>query len=140
MENKKFIFSAAIFFSALFGVIYYLIFTNFVQVQEASNIYMNQVGLYKSSENATSVVSELKKSDIECFTMKKEDLIAVVCSLSDVEEETKQQQEKLSELGYAYILKSIVVENPEIIDLLHEKDYMKALEMINHESQGADAQ
>lgn len=140
MENKRFIFSAAIFFSFVFGLAYYLIFTNFVSVKEAVNIYMNQVGLYKSSDNAASVVTTLKEKDIACFTMKKNDLIAVVCSLSDNKDDTVKQQEQLTTLGYTYIEKTITVENQEIIDLLHEKDYTKALEMINNESKGNDAE
>lgn len=139
MNNKRFIFVAAIFFSFVFGLGYYLIFTNFVSVKENLNIYMNQVGLYKSSENAAGVVATLKEQNLDCFTMKKDDLIAVVCSLSDQREETVQQQEQLSALGYTYIEKSIAVENQEIIDLLHNKDYTKALEMINHESKGNDS-
>ena len=69
-----------------------------------------------------------------------DELIAVDCSLSDQEEETKGQQAKLEELGYTYIQKSMLIENPEIMDLLHNKEYSKALEMINNENKGTDAQ
>lgn len=141
MENKKFIVSAAILFSIVFGILYYMVFTNFVQVHEAEYMHMNQVGLYKSSENANNMAARLKENGFDCFTMRKDDeLIAVVCSLSDQEEETKAQQAKLEELGYTYIQKSVLIENPEIMDLLHNKEYSKALEMINNENKGTDAQ
>ena len=47
MENKKFIVSAAILFSIAFGILYYMIFTNYVQVHEAEYMYMNQVRVQK---------------------------------------------------------------------------------------------
>lgn len=140
MDSKRFIIIAAVCFSILFGSIYYFIFTNFVPVKEAATIYMNQVGLYKSSENANNVINTLKEHDIECFTMKKDDLLAVVCSLSNVREETIAQQATLAELGYTYIEKNIIIENLAIIDLLHDKNYTEALEMINNENQGNDNQ
>lgn len=141
MENKKVIYLFASIFSLLFAMIYYFLFSNLVSSNQGqqSVLYMNQVGLYKSEENANKIVEKLKEQGIQAYIFAKDDVLAVVCSLSDQEQETKQQQEKLSSLGYSYIQKSIVITNDEIIKKLQEKDYATVLEMIKSESKGNDS-
>ena len=139
MENKKVIYLFASIFSLVFAMVYYFLFSSLVSPNKQQNVlYMNQVGLYKSQENANKVIEKLKEQGIPAYILAKEDVLAVVCSLSDQEQETKQQQEKLASLGYSYIQKSVPIVNANIASKLQEKDYATVLEMIKNESQGND--
>lgn len=144
MGNKKLIYSVAIIFSVLFCFMYYTVFTRFVsepdKETQASMLYMNQVGLYKSSDNAQNVIGKLKEGNIEAYLLDKGDVTAVVCSLSLNEADTDAQQEALTSLGYSYIKKNIEIKDTSIVKLLQDKEYAKALEMIQNESKGNNSE
>lgn len=137
MNNKKVIGIVAICFSILFSGFYYVIFSTTItssdktsEKVEKKTLYMNQVGLYKQQESVKEMQDKLAKEKITSFTMKQKDLTAVVCSVSIDEKETKKEQAKLKELGLSYIQKNVTVENTEIVKLIEQKDFAKALERI----------
>lgn len=134
MENRKLIYMFGAIFSIVFALFYYVLFNSFISGSSISDktLYLNQVGLYKSEESVNDMINTLKEHQFTPYTLKKDDLIAVVCSVSTEEAETKKEQEKLTELNYAFIEKQIVVEDQTIISLLEANDYAKALELVSY--------
>lgn len=132
VENKKLIILFALLFSVLFSFAYYAIFsvTLTKSDKEVRIVYMNQVGLYEKQDSVIKVQNELKKQGFTSFTMKQNDLTAVVCSVSTDEQESKSQQEKLKNLKYSYIAKQMRVEDQEVIALIDQKEFGKALERL----------
>lgn len=132
MENKKLIVLFATAFSIFFSVIYYFLFSMTMQnaTQDSRTLYMNQVGLYKEKESVTSMEDTLKKAGLQPYAFKQKDLTAVVCSVSTKESETRKEQVKLKELKHSYIQKSVRVDDQEVVKLIDQKEYAKALERI----------
>lgn len=56
--------------------------------------------------------------------------MAVVCGVSSDEKESQQVQQKLKALKYSYIPKNVTVENSDVVKLIDEQAYDKALERI----------
>lgn len=134
MGNKKLIYFFGAMFSILFAVIYFFLFDGIIAQQDAAakTIYFNQVGLYKSSENSKQAVATLEEHGLIGYAIAKTDVTAVVCSVSEQEEETKKDQETLTNLGISYIEKNVSIEDPEILKLWSDNDIVKALEMMNY--------
>lgn len=132
MENKKLIVLFAAAFSILFSIIYYFLFSMTIQnaAKDSRTLYMNQVGLYEKKDSITSMQDTLKKAGLQAYTLKQKDLTAVVCSVNTNESETKKEQAKLKELKYSYIQKSVRVEDQEVVKLIDQKEYARALERI----------
>lgn len=141
MENRKLIYLFGAIFSILFAAFYFLLFDNFITNDKISekSLYYNQVGLYKSSENSEKSIENLKVNGIEAYPITKDELIAVVCGMSEQVEETKAQQDTLQSLGISFVEKNIVVKDSEMLSLLESKDYEKILEMIENESKGNES-
>lgn len=132
MENKKLIIVFATAFSVLFSIVYYFLFSMTITTEsnEKRTLYMNQVGLYEKKDSVTDMKKKLEKAGLKGYTMKQKDLTAVVCSVSTDEKETKKEQEMLKNLKYSYIQKSVRVEDSEVVKLIDQKEYAKALERI----------
>lgn len=135
MENRKLIYLFGCLFSLVFALIYYALFHTVLQDQDTSlTIYYNQVGLYKSDENAQSAIAHLKEQEIEAFLFPQDDVNAVICGVSASEAETKENGIQLSELEMNHIEKNITTKNAEAITAFQEKDMNKVLELIINES------
>lgn len=141
MENRKLIYLFGAIFSILFALFYFLLFDNFIasDSENGRTLYYNQVGLYKSSENSEKSIVNLKENGIDAYAITKDDLIAVVCGMSEDTFETKKQQEVLQSLGLSFIEKNIVISEPEMLTLLETKDYETLWEMISNESKGNES-
>lgn len=136
MNQRKTIILLGMLFSLVFAFFYNVLFTFVLQEteQESRVLFVNQVGLYEKDKSIQSMQKKLEESGIESYTMKQQDVTAVVCGVSTQEEENTEIQEKLKELKYSYITKKITVENAEIIAYIDEKNYEQALERIGNES------
>lgn len=132
MENKRLIMMFAILFSVVFALVYYVLlsFTLGKAGDEKRILYMNQVGLYEKADSVKNMQDKLKKEGLESYTMKQEDLTAVVCGVSVEKEENEQVQEQLKKLNYSYIPKSVTLEDTAIVDLIDAKSYGEVLERI----------
>lgn len=132
MENKRLIVLFATCFSVLFAIIYYVLFTMTINsgTLEKRTLYMNQVGLYEKEDSIRDMEKKLKDAGLQGFTLKQDKLTAVVCSVSTDVKETKKEQEKLKELKYSYIQKSVTVEDAQVVKMIDDKEYAKALERI----------
>lgn len=132
MENRRLIVLFATCFSAIFAVVYYLLFTVVIDSGDVQKrtLYMNQVGLYEKKDSIEDMMAKLDKAGLKGYTLKQEKLTAVVCSVSTDVKTTRSEQEKLKELKYSYIQKSVTVEDPNVVKLIDDKEYAKALERI----------
>lgn len=136
MNQRKTIILLGMLFSLVFALFYHVLFTFVLQEteQETRVLFVNQVGLYEQDKSIQSMQKKLEANGIASYTMKQQDVTAVICGVSTREEENAEVQEKLKELKYSYITKKITVENSEIITYIDEKDYEQALERIGNES------
>lgn len=134
MENRKLVYVFGIVFSVVFAILYFFLFDTLIPTTDrnASTIYFNQVGLYKDEENSKKTIVRLQEQDIEAYAVKKEEVTAVVCGVSEQEEETKALQVTLDTLGLSYIEKNVTVEDPEILQLWNDQEISKALEMMKY--------
>lgn len=132
MENKRLIIVFAAGFSIVFSIVYYFLFSMTLTSggSEKRTLYMNQVGLYQKQESIDGMKTTLKEAGFVGYTLKQGELSAVVCSVSLEEASTKKEQEKLKAKNFSYIQKSVSVEDPEIIKLIDQKEFDKALERI----------
>lgn len=134
MENRKLVYLFGIVFSVMFALLYFFLFDTLL-AQENPNtatLYFNQIGLYKDEENSTKTIAKLKEQDIEAYAIKKEDITAVVCGVSEQKEETQKLQAALGTLGITYIEKQVTIEDPAILKEVNNKEIVKALEMMKY--------
>lgn len=138
MENRKLIYFFGLLFSMIFAIGYTLLFHTFLQKDTTTSItlYYNQVGLYKSEDNANKVIQKLKEQSIDAYSFPQDDLHAVICSLSTNQETSKSQQEDLTRLQMNFIEKHLDIHDENIINALQNQEFDKALEMITNESKG----
>lgn len=138
MENRKLIYFFGLLFSVIFAIGYTLLFHTFLQKDTSTSVtlYYNQVGLYKSEDNADKVIQKLKEQSIDAYIFSQNDLHAVICSLSIDQETSKSQQEDLTRLQMNFIEKHLDIHDVNIINALQNQEYEKALEMITNESKG----
>ena len=130
MENKRLIVLFGILFSAVFCLIYYVLFTLGKAGDGKRTLYMNQVGLYEKAASVKDMQEKLEKEGLKSYTLKQEKLTAVVCGVSTDEKESQQVQQKLKKLKYSYIPKNVTIENTAVVELIDEQAYDKALERI----------
>lgn len=132
MENKRLIMLFGILFSVVFCLVYYVLFS--FTLGKANDgkrtLYMNQVGLYEKAQSVKDMQEKLEKEGLKSYTMKQDKLTAVVCGVSGDEKESQQVQQKLKTLKYSYIPKNVTVENSDVVKLIDEQAYDKALERI----------
>ncbi len=136
MKERKAIILFGILFSLIFALFYQILFSFVTQKTEHESriLFVNQVGLYQQEKSIQSMQKKLGSSGIESYTLKQQDVTAVVCGVSTKEKENAEVQEKLKELEYSYITKKITIENAEIIAFIDSQDYKQALERIGNES------
>lgn len=141
MENRKLIYMFGLLFSIVFASLYYFLFQAFLTVEDTSTFtfYYNQVGLYKSDENAQKVIHTLKEHYIDAYLFPQNDVNAIITGMSSEEEQTKQNQEQLKAIDMTFIEKSITTKQPEVKDALEAQDINKVLELINNESKGNES-
>ena len=132
VENKRLIILFGILFSILFALVYYALFS--FTLGKASNgkrtLYMNQVGLYEKADSVKGMQEKLKKDGLNSYTLKQDKLTAVVCGVSTDEKESQLTQQKLKKLNYSYVPKNVTVESMDVVALIDEQAYEKALERI----------
>lgn len=133
MENKKLMYLFGIIFSMIFALFYFFIFDSFLHEEKISKtIYFNQVGLYKDSANSEQVIQTFKEKEITCYPVKKDEVTAVVCGVSEHEEETKKQQETFTSSNISFIEKQVVLDTPEILSLWEDNEITTVLEMMKY--------
>lgn len=133
MENRKLIYLFGMMFSIVFAAFYFFLFNNFItDDMNTKTLYFNQVGLYKDETNSAKMIETLKGKDIEAYPVKKDDITAVVCSIFDDQTQTQAQQETLTSMGLTFIEKQVKIEDSEVLSLLENKEYSKALEMMKY--------
>ena len=132
MENKRWITISAILFSVVFAFVYYVLFSFTLGKADIDQrtLFMNQVGLYEKQSSVKNMQDKLEKEGLKSYTMKQEDLTAVICGVSTQEKESNEIQEQLKKLNYSYIPKSVTLKDAVIIDLIDAKSYEEALERI----------
>lgn len=134
MENRKLVYLFGIVFSVIFALLYFFLFDTLLAQEKANSatLYFNQVGLYQDEENSTKTIAKLKEQDIEAYAIKKEELTAVICGVSEQREETQKLQTTLDTLGITYIEKQVTIEDPAILKEVNDQRIAKALEMMNY--------
>lgn len=134
MENRKLVYVFGILFSVVFAFLYFFLFDTLIPKEDPSiaTIYFNQVGLYKDEENSAKTIAKLQEQQIDAYAIKKEDVTAVVCGVSEVQEDTKALQDTLTTLGISYIEKQIVVDDQNILQLWKDAEITKVLEMMKY--------
>lgn len=134
MENRKLVYIFGILFSIAFACLYFFLFDTLIPKNDKdyTTIYFNQVGLYKDEENSEKTIAKLKEQQIDAYAIKKADVTAVVCGVSELQEETKKLQNTLDTFNIAYIEKNIAVDDPKILQLWKDKEIIKVLEMMNY--------
>lgn len=132
VENKRLIMLFGILFSVVFCLMYYVLFSFTLGKanDDKRTLYMNQVGLYEKAQSVQDMQEKLEKEGLKSYTMKQDNLTAVVCGVSSDEKESQQVQQKLKALKYSYIPKNVTVENSDVVKLIDEQAYDKALERI----------
>ena len=107
-----------------------------VSVYEATGqyqLYIDDMQPYGAGALAVAfeqLKAKLEKEGLKSYTMKQDKLTAVVCGVSSDEKESQQVQQKLKALKYSYIPKDVTVENSDVVKLIDEQAYDKALERI----------
>lgn len=134
MNKKQMILCIGLFFSLLFALFYYGLFTYLSIGNTAVSVYMNQVGLYKEEDNYMNVQESLEKQDIDSYIIDKDDIHAVVTGISLVEETVVNQQETLKELGYASIMKEVKVKDQNIINTVNTGDFSYLIAWMNEQN------
>lgn len=134
MNKKQMILCIGLFFSLLFALFYYGLFTYLSIGNTAVSVYMNQVGLYKEEDNYMNVQESLEKQDIDSYIIDKDDIHAVVTGISLVEETVVNQQETLKELGYASIMKEVKVKDQNIINTINTGDFSYLIAWMNEQN------
>lgn len=132
MQNKRIIILFAVFFSVIFSLFYYFLFTvAFVSPQDKKIVlYMNQVGLYEQAAGVESMMKRLQEAGLEAYTFEKDGLQAVVSGVSRKEKETQANGDKLSQLQQNYIMKKVTIEDPELVALIEEHKIDEVLERL----------
>ena len=122
-----------LFFSVIFSLIYYFLFTvAFVSPQDKKIVlYMNQVGLYEQASGVESMMKRLQEAGLEAYAFEKDGLQAVVSGVSRKEKETQANGDKLSQLQQNYIMKKVTIEDPELVALIEEHKIDEVLERLN---------
>lgn len=136
MENRKVIYTFGLLFSLAFALIYYGLFHIFTGSNDTVNIYYNQVGLYKSNENAAKNVATLKDLNIDAYILSDDELHHVICGINTDQKSTKENGAILAKNNINFIEKSAAVKKSEVIEAQKAKDMDKILEMIKNESEG----
>lgn len=137
MENRKQIYFFGLLFSAVFALVYYGLFHFFLdQDTEVTHLFYNQVGLYKSEENAQKVINQLAALEIDGYILMHEDLHAVICGISDDQGDTKANGDILAKQEINYIEKEWVGKDDAALNAFRSKDMDTVLEMMNDESKG----
>jgi len=135
MENRKFIYVFGLLFSAVFALLYYGLFHVLLDTESTSvQLYYNQVGLYKNTENAQNVIKQLKAKNVDAYIYQQNGLNAVICGISASQADTKKNGEALKKTGLDYIEKQWTSEQQEILQALQDNNITKVLEMMNNES------
>lgn len=132
MESKKLIILFSLGFSAVFSIVYYILFATLQThtASDAKTIYYNQVGLYQKQESIDSMKQTLQDNGLDTYVLKTNDLSAVVTGVSLDQEGMESVQAKLKEMNINFVEKNITVEDPEIISLLEQNSYEEALERL----------
>lgn len=137
MENRKLIYFFGLLFSALFALLYYGLFHVILdQESEPTIVYYNQVGLYKSEENAQKVIKQLQDMGIDGYIFMNDDLHTVICGISSNQTDTQANGTLLQQQGLAYIEKQWTSEQEEVLNALEQNDITTVLEWMEHESKG----
>ncbi|MDD3049373.1 MAG: hypothetical protein PHQ89_05320 [Bacilli bacterium] len=136
MKNKNLIYFFAISLSLIFSIFYLLVFHYYIPSNEdkkTATLYLHQIGLYKEKANAEQMNTDLNANQIIGYIYKKDDVYVVACGVSTDEAENKKIEDQLKAHSYSYISKQINVSDDEIAELLNEKSYQKALELIGNQ-------
>ncbi len=137
MENRKLIYFFGLLFSAIFALVYYGLFYVFLdQTTATTHFYYNQVGLYKSEENAQAMIAQLAEHEIDGYILMHEELHAVICGISDDQESAKANGDALEKQGFPYIEKQWIGNDDAPLNAFRQKDMETVLEMMNDESKG----
>ncbi len=132
-KETKLTYISGISMSLLFSMVYYLVFAYYIPSNETieSTLYLNQVGLFASIDNANALQVELS-DETEAYVYLYEDLYAVVSGVSKDLTIREENAVILKELGHSYVEKSFVVTD-EVIKYVDNNEVEKALEMISNQ-------
>lgn len=136
--NKK---SSVVFFAVLLSCLFSLGYVfMFMFLQESSAkikiLSMNQIGIYQSRENADALVEVLMGLDLKPYIYQKAEMNIVVTSFYDDAALTKAEQKILEEAKLSYIYKEVESNDKAIIETFEKGNYVQALEMMSHKSNG----
>lgn len=144
--RKLWILAGAVLLSCVFGSGYFYFFSMYVKETKTpletvsspvfeGDLYYNQLGVYANTTKMDQEVISLESKGIQVYTFRKNELTVYVTHVSTSKEDTIKGQGELTALGYTYVLKSETITDQEVITLLKDDSYQKALETI-YEDQG----
>lgn len=128
--------SASVFLALLLDVIFTLFFFFFLSQwksdEEAITLHMNQVGIFKNSENAKNCIQQVESLGLEGFSYEKGDLFIVVTSLSLDQNLCLEQQKILNENQLSFILKEVTSSDRTFIKAVQNQDFNQVMELMRN--------
>lgn len=139
--KRSWIYFFSIVFSALFGTMYFSLFTlisqdeSIQQVDTGANkqfvtLYVNQLGIYKNASNMYNNVAKLTDQGVAVLAYVKDDLTYFVSHITMKEEEAAAGVEALKALGFPAITKHYMIEDGALIEQLKKGNYEDVLSQI----------
>lgn len=114
-----------------FASMFLLFFMQF-QKQQDTTIYMHQVGIFKENDNALLLRQTLNEQGIPTYSYQNDDLIIVVCNLSQSSEELKSKEALLADKNISFIEKEVSSSSASFRKAVEENDIDKVMELMKN--------
>ena len=128
--------SASILFGVILDIIFALFFlfllSQWSTNDESITLHMNQVGIFKEEENSLNCINKLNDIGLEGYQYRKDDLYIVVTSLYLDKELCIDEQDKLSEHSFNFMLKDINSNDEAFIYAVKNNDFDKVMELMSN--------
>ena len=128
--------SASILFGILLDIIFSLFFV-FLLSQWSTNdenitLHMNQIGIFKEMKNSEKCIEDLSDIGFIGYQYRKDDLFIVVTSLYENKDECVDEQDKLKDHSFSFLLKEVNSNDKEFVNAVKNKDFNKVMELMSN--------
>lgn len=131
MKKKKAVIFVSMLLNICFASMFLLFFMQF-QKQQDTTIYMHQVGIFKENDNALLLRQTLNEQGIPTYSYQNDDLIIVVCNLSQSSEELKSKEALLADKNISFIEKEVSSSSASFRKAVEENDIDKVMELMKN--------
>ncbi|MGN1343933.1 MAG: hypothetical protein ACI4U3_05095 [Traorella sp.] len=115
----------------IFIFFFLFILLTFNKPKEEITLHMNQIGMFKETENRDQTIQKLKKTGLSGYFYEKDGLFIVVTSIQLDKNICINEQNILNEHNIKYIYKEITTKNHELVQAAKNNNVDKVLELIS---------